>query len=85
MTMEACGTRIYRDWAGLSRTVVAVRSPNFNPTLTPAKIPCVSTLRPNRPSRGGSDVDVVFLLIIAALYAVTHWIVWAITRLEEKP
>jgi hypothetical protein len=28
-------------------------------------------------------VDIVFLLVIAALYAVTHWIIWAIARLGD--
>jgi hypothetical protein len=26
-------------------------------------------------------VDIAFLLILAALYAVTRWIIWAIARL----
>jgi len=28
-------------------------------------------------------VDVVFILAIAALYAVTHWLVWAIERIRS--
>jgi len=26
-------------------------------------------------------VDIVFLLIIVALYAATHWLIWALSRL----
>ena len=28
-------------------------------------------------------MDILFLLILATLYAVTHWIVWAIGRLGD--
>jgi hypothetical protein len=28
-----------------------------------------------------ASMDVVFVLIIVALYAVTHWVTWAISRL----
>jgi hypothetical protein len=26
-------------------------------------------------------VDLIFILIVVALYAVTHWLVWALSRL----
>jgi hypothetical protein len=26
-------------------------------------------------------MDVVFVLVIIALYAITHWLIWAISRL----
>jgi len=26
-------------------------------------------------------MDIVFILIIIALYAITHWVVWAVSRL----
>jgi hypothetical protein len=26
-------------------------------------------------------MDIVFILIIVALYAVTHWLIWALSRL----
>jgi hypothetical protein len=26
-------------------------------------------------------VDVIFILLIAGLYAVTHWLTWALSRL----
>ena len=28
-------------------------------------------------------VDVIFLLAVVALYAVTHWLIWAIDRLRS--
>jgi len=28
-------------------------------------------------------VDIVFILAMVALYAVTHWLVWAIERLRS--
>jgi hypothetical protein len=28
-------------------------------------------------------MDLVFILIIVALYAATHWLVWALARLGE--
>jgi hypothetical protein len=34
--------------------------------------------------RGGSGVDVVYILIIVALYGASHWIVRAISRLEGE-
>jgi hypothetical protein len=30
---------------------------------------------------GRSGVDIVFILVIAGLYAVSHWVAWAISRL----
>jgi hypothetical protein len=30
-------------------------------------------------------MDIVFILIIAGLYAVTHWLSWAIARLGGEP
>jgi hypothetical protein len=30
-------------------------------------------------------MDIVFILLIAALYAVSHWIAWAISRLGVEP
>jgi hypothetical protein len=27
-------------------------------------------------------MDVVFVLIVIALYAITHWLIWAISRLK---
>ena len=32
-------------------------------------------------SEGGSTMDIVFILIIVALYAGTHWLIWALSRL----
>jgi hypothetical protein len=32
-----------------------------------------------------SGVDIVFILVIAGLYAVSHWIAWAISRLGDEP
>ena len=29
----------------------------------------------------GAVVDIVFILIIVALYGVTHWLIWALSRL----
>ena len=58
----------------------------LNPALTPGWVAFASTARPSwtkRHSRGGTDVDIAFLLILAALYAVTHWIIWAIARLGD--
>jgi len=26
-------------------------------------------------------MDIVFILVIVALYAVTHWLIWALSRL----
>jgi len=28
-------------------------------------------------------MDVVFLLVVIGLYAVTHWLVWAVDRLRS--
>jgi hypothetical protein len=28
-------------------------------------------------------VDIIFVLVIAVLYAVTHWLVWAIDRIRS--
>jgi hypothetical protein len=30
-------------------------------------------------------VDIVFILIIVGLYAASHWIAWAISRLGGEP
>lgn len=30
-------------------------------------------------------MDAVFILIIVALYAGTHWLIWAVHKLEDKP
>jgi hypothetical protein len=30
-------------------------------------------------------VDIVFILVIAGLYTVSHWIAWAIGRLGGEP
>ena len=30
---------------------------------------------------GRSGVDIVFILVIVALYAASHWVVWALARL----
>ncbi len=30
-------------------------------------------------------MDAVFLLLIVALYALTHWLIRAISKLEERP
>jgi len=30
-------------------------------------------------------VDIVFILVIAALYAVSHWVAWALSRLGGEP
>jgi hypothetical protein len=27
-------------------------------------------------------MDIVFILLVVALYAATHWLIWAISRLE---
>ena len=29
-------------------------------------------------------MDAVFLLLITALYALTHWLIWAISKLGER-
>ena len=31
--------------------------------------------------REGFAVDILFILIIVALYAGTHWLIWALSRL----
>jgi hypothetical protein len=31
-----------------------------------------------------SGVDITFILVIAGLYAVSHWIAWAISRLGSE-
>ena len=30
-------------------------------------------------------MDIVFILVIAALYAASHWIAWALSRLGGEP
>lgn len=30
-------------------------------------------------------MDIVFILVIAGLYAVSHWVVWALSRLGGEP
>jgi hypothetical protein len=30
-------------------------------------------------------VDIVFILVIAGLYTVSHWVAWAIARLGGEP
>jgi len=30
-------------------------------------------------------VDIVFILIIAGLYALSHWLAWALARLAGEP
>jgi len=34
---------------------------------------------------GGWAVDIIFILLIAGLYAASHWIAWAISRLGGEP
>jgi hypothetical protein len=43
-------------------------------SLTVPAVPC-------RSFRGGPTVDVIFIITVVALYAVTHWIVRALSRL----
>jgi hypothetical protein len=33
---------------------------------------------------GRSGVDIVFIVVIAGLYAVSHWVAWAISRLGAE-
>ena len=33
------------------------------------------------PATEEALVDIVFVLVVLALYAATHWIVWAVSRL----
>ena len=30
-------------------------------------------------------MDIVFILVVVGLYAVSHWITWAISRLGGEP
>ena len=48
-----------------------------NSALTPPRLECAA-LQTNPED---ASMDVVFVLIIVALYAVTHWVTWAISRL----
>ena len=41
-------------------------------------------VRRSQLKRGGSVVDFVYILILVALYGLSHWIVRAISRLEGK-
>jgi len=54
--------------------------------LTGGAVPCAGTLEgllhsPAAVSLGGSIVDAIFLVAIVALFAVTYWIVRALSRL----
>ena len=60
--------------------IVAAPDPSFAPGIFPHRAltggALIFALFPRR-----SGVDIVFIVVIAALYAVSHWIVWAISRL----
>jgi hypothetical protein len=38
-----------------------------------------------RSASGRSGVDIVFILVLAGLYAASHFIAWAISRLGGEP
>ena len=51
------------------------------PHFTNAALTRASLQFPSLPKE--AVVDVIFLLAVIALYAVTHWLVWAIDRLRS--
>jgi hypothetical protein len=51
------------------------------PPFTNAVLTRPSLLFPSLPKE--AVVDVIFLLAVIALYAVTHWLIWAIDRLRS--
>jgi hypothetical protein len=55
--------------------MVAPRKPFINAALTTAPLQL-------RALAKEAVVDVVFIFAVVALYAVTHWLVWAIERLR---
>jgi hypothetical protein len=62
---------------GAAKVLAALRHPAPFPhaTLTPRRVDCASA-EPQEPV-----VDIIFILIIVALYAGTHWLIWALSRL----
>ena len=52
-----------------------------DPQFTNATLTRASLQFPSLPKE--AVVDVIFLLAVIALYAVTHWLVWAIDRLRS--
>jgi hypothetical protein len=63
-----------------------VAAPFPNAMLTGGAVPSTTTLEglPHSPapvSRGETIVDAIFIIAVVGLYAVTHWIVRALSRL----
>jgi hypothetical protein len=63
-----------------------VAAPFPNVTLTGGAVPCTGTLEglplsPAPVSRGETIVDAIFIIAVVALFAVTYWIVRALSRL----
>lgn len=51
--------------------------------LTARAVAFAALFAPMERCTGETRMDIVYILLIAALYAVTHAIIWAISRLGE--
>ncbi len=55
----------------------------FNLMLTARAVGFAALFAPLERCTGETRMDIVYILLIAALYAATHVIVWAISRLRD--